>query len=101
MSPPMAGRALEEEMVATLSVAFPSVEEESPNGGMAEEAGQPMQGVQATQDPKASQHPASQSPELEQTPSPIRTVFPQTVLSKEILGGTSLSKQTGEPYFPL
>ena len=60
-----------------------------------------MQGVQATQDPKASQLPASQSPQLEQTPSPIRIVFPQTVLSKETLGGTSLSKQTGELYFPL
>ena len=44
----MASRALEEETVAALSVAFPGMEEESPSGGMAEEAGQPMQGVQAT-----------------------------------------------------
>ena len=88
-------------MVAALSVAFPSVEEEPSSRGMAEEAGQPMQGVQATQDPETSQLPASQSPQLEQTPNPIRTVFPHMVLSKEFLGGTPLSKQTGEPYFPL
>ena len=50
----MAGRALEEETVAALSVAFPGVEEEPPSGGMVEEAGQPMQDVQATQDPEAS-----------------------------------------------
>jgi len=50
----MAGRVLEEEMVTALSVAFPGMEEEPPNGGMAEETGQPMQGVQAAQDPKAS-----------------------------------------------
>ena len=97
----MAGRALEEETVATLSVAFLGMEEEPPSGDITEEAGQPMQGVQATQDPEASQLPASQSPQLEQTPNPIRTVFPQTVLSKETLGGTFLSKQTSEPYFPL
>ena len=68
---------------------------------MAEEIRQPMQGVQATQDPEASQLPASQSPQLEQTPNPIKTVFPQTVLSKETLGDTPHSKQMGEPYFPL
>ena len=97
----MAGRALEEETVAALSVAFPGMEQEPPSDGMAKEAGQPMQGVQASQDPKASQLPASQSPQLKQTPSPIRTVFPQTVLSKETLGSAFLSKQTSEPYFPL
>ena len=101
MSPPMAGRALEEETVAALFVAFLGMEEEPPSDGMAKEAGQPMQGVQATQDPEASQLLASQSPQLKQTPSLIRTVFPQTMLSKETLGSTSLSKQTGEPYFPL
>ena len=42
MSPPMAGRVLEEEMVTALSVAFPVMEEELPSGGMAEETGQPM-----------------------------------------------------------
>ena len=97
----MAGRVLEEETVTILSVAFPVMEEEPLSGGMAEETGQPMQGVQATQDPETSQLLASQSPQLEQTPNPIRTVFPQTVLSKDFLGGTPLSKQTGEPYFPL
>ena len=101
MSPPMAGRVLEEETVTALSVAFPSMEEEPPSGGIAEETGMPMQGVQATQDPEASQLSTSQSPQLERIPSPIRTAFPQTVLSKETLGGTPLSKQTGEPYFPL
>ena len=101
MSPPMTGRTLEEETVTALSVAFPGVEEEPPSSDIAEEAGQPMQGVQVIQDPEASQLPASQSPQLKQTPSLIRTVFPQTMLSKETLGSTSLSKQTGEPYFPL
>ena len=101
MSPPVTGRVLEEETVTTLSIAFPSMEEEVPSSGMAKETGQPMQGVQTTQDPEASQLLASQSPQLEQTPSPIRTVFPQIVLSKETLGGTPLSKQTGEPYFSL
>ena len=50
----MTGRTLEEETVATLSVVFLGVEEEPPNGDIAEEAGQPMQGVQAVQDPEAS-----------------------------------------------
>ena len=54
MSPPMAGKTLEEETVAALSIAFPGVEEEPFSGGIVEEAVQPMQGVQATQDPKAS-----------------------------------------------
>ena len=98
----MASKVLEEETVTTLFVVFPGMEEEEPlSGGMAEETGQPMQGVQTTQDPEASKLPASQSPQLEWTPSPIRTMFPQTLLSKETLGGTPLSKQTGEPYFLL
>ena len=101
MSPLVTGRVLEEETVTAIFVVFLGMEEEPPSGGMAEETGQPMQGVQTTQDPEASQLLASQSPQLEQTPSPIRTVFPQTVLSKETLGGTPLSKQTGEPYFSL
>ena len=42
MSPPMAGRVLEEETVTALFVAFPGMEEEPPSGGMAEETGQPM-----------------------------------------------------------
>ena len=99
MSPPMTSRTLEEETVATLSVMFPSVEKEPPNGDIAKEARQPMQGVQAIQDPEASQLPTSQSPQLEQTPSPIKTVIPQKVLSTETLGGTSLSKQTSGPCF--
>ena len=99
MSPPMTSRTLEEETVATLSVVFPSVEEEPPNGDIAKEARQPMQGVQAIQDPEASQLPTSQSPQLEQTPSPIKTVIPQKVLSTETLGGASLSKQTSGPCF--
>ena len=97
----MAGRVLEEETVTALSVAFPSMEEEPPSGGIAEETGMPMQGVQATQDPEASQLSTSQSPQLEWTPCPIRTVFSQIVLSKETLGDMPLSKQTGEPYFSL
>ena len=42
VSPSMTGRTLEEETVATLSVAFPSVEEELLSGDIAKEAGQPM-----------------------------------------------------------
>ena len=71
----MAGRVLEEKTVTAFSVTFPSMEEEPPSGGIAEETGQPMQGVQATQDPEASQLPASQSPQLEQTPSPSELCF--------------------------
>ena len=99
VSPPMTSRTLEEETVATLSVVFPSMEEEPSNGDIAKEARQPMQGVQAIQDPEASQLPTSQSPQLEQTPSPIKTMIPQKVLSTETLGGTSLSKQTSGPCF--
>ena len=84
VSPPVIGRVLEEEMVTALSVAFLGMEEEPPSDGMAEETGKPMQGVQTTQDPETSQLPASQSPQLERTPSPIRTVFPQTVLIKRL-----------------
>ena len=58
----MAGRVLEEETVTALSVVFPGMEEEPPSGGMVEETRQPMQGVQTTQDPKASKLLASQSP---------------------------------------
>ena len=65
-----------EEVVTTLSVAFPIIREEPPSGGLAEETEQPMQGSQDSQDPEASKIPASQSPHLERTPSPIRTVFP-------------------------
>ena len=65
MSPPMAGRVLEEEMVTALFVAFHGMEEEPPSGGMVEETRQPMQGVQTNQDPEASKLPASQSPQLE------------------------------------
>ena len=54
MSPPMTSRTLEEETVTALSVALPGVEEEPPSSDIAEEAGQPMQGVQAVQGPKVS-----------------------------------------------
>ena len=97
----MTGKVLEEEAVTTLSIAFPVMEKEPPSGGLAEETGQPTQGAQAFQDPKASKIPASQSPQLKRTPSPIKTVFPQTLSVKETLEDTPLSKQTGEPYFPL
>ena len=41
-------------------VAAPQgVEEEAPSGGIAKEAGQPTQGVQAIQDPETFQLPAS------------------------------------------
>ena len=70
---------------------------EPPTGGPAEETGQPMQGSQDS--PEASKIPTSQSPHLERTPSPIRTVFPQTLSDKGALGDTPLSKQTGKPCF--
>ena len=101
MSPPKTGKILEEEAVTALSVTFPIMGEEPPNGGLAEETRQLMQGSQGSQDPETSKILTSQSPHLEHTPSPIRTVFPQTLLDKGTLGDTPLSKQTGEPYFPL
>ena len=97
----MTGKVLEEETVTALSISFLVMEEEPPSGGLAEETGQPMQGAQTSQDPETSKIHASHSPQLERTPSPIRTVFPQTLSGKETLGGTHLFKQTGEPYFPL
>ena len=66
---------------------------------MAKATGQPMQGVQATQDPEASQLPVSQGPQSEQTPSPLRTVLPHLVLSEEPSGGASLPIQAGESLF--
>ena len=72
----MIGKVLEEKVVTALSIAFLVIEEEPPSGGLAEETGQLMQGAQASQDPEAFKIPASQSPQLERTPSPIRTVFP-------------------------
>ena len=59
MSPSITGRTLEEETIVALTVVFPGVEEEPPSSDIAEEAGQPMQGVQVIQDPEASQLPAS------------------------------------------
>ena len=97
----MTSKVLEEEAVTALSIAFPVMEEEPPSGGLAEETRQPTQGAQAFQDPEASKIPASQSSQLERTPSPIKIVFPQTLSVKETLEDTPLSKQTGEPYFPL
>ena len=43
--------------------ASQGVEEEAPNGG--EEAGQPMQGVQAIQDPETFKFPVSEGPQFE------------------------------------
>ena len=59
MPPPMTGRTLEEETIIVLSIAFPGVEEEPPSGDTAKKVGQPIQGVQAIQGPKASQLLAS------------------------------------------
>ena len=42
-----------------VAAASQGVEEEAPNGGITEEAGQPTQGVQAIQDLKTFQLPAS------------------------------------------
>ena len=95
--PPMASMISEEEVVAVPLATLPSVEEEAPNGGMTKEVGQPMQGVQATQDPMAPQLPISQDPQPKQTFNPIKTVSPEPVLSKEPLGGASPPIQTGEP----
>ena len=97
----MTGKVLEEEFVTTLSIAFPVMEGEPPSGGLAKETRQSTQGAQAFQDPETSKIPASQSPQLERTPSPIKVVFPHTLLVKETLGDTPLSKQTSEPYFSL
>ena len=92
----MTDKALGEETITALSVVFPAMGEEPPTG---DPAGQPMQGSQDSQDPKASRIPSSQSPHLERTPSPIRTVFPQSLSDKGALGDTPLSKQTGKPCF--
>ena len=91
---PTTGRTSEEEVVTASSTDFPSMEEEAPGGGITEEVGQPMQGIQspsstiplATQDPEASQPPVSQDPQLWQTFSPIKTVSPDPTLNKEPLG---------------
>nr|POF24814.1 hypothetical protein CFP56_59795 [Quercus suber] len=56
VSPPVVGGTLEEEMAIAASQ---DREEEVPSGGLAEETGQPMQDVQAAQDPEASKLPAS------------------------------------------
>ena len=42
-----------------VAVASQGVEEEAPSGGITEEVGQPMQGVQVIQDPETFQLPAS------------------------------------------
>ena len=95
----MTGKALGEETITALSVVFPAMGEKPPTSDPAEETGQPMQGSQDSQDPKTSRIPSSQSPHLERTPSPIRTVFPQSLSDKGALGDTPLSKQTGKPCF--
>ena len=95
----MTDKALGEETITALFVVFPVMGEELPTNDPAKETGQPMQGSQDSQDPKASRIPSSQSPHLERTPSPIRTVFPQSLSDKGALGDTPLSKQTGNPCF--
>ena len=110
--PPTIGGNLEEEMAVAPSAVFPGVGEELPSGGMTEEVGQPMQGVQpilpsvplVTQDPEASQPPVAQDLQLEQTFSPIKIVplelVTELVLSKEPLGGASPSIQVGKSHSP-
>ena len=61
----MTGRILEEETVAAPSAASPGMEEEPSSGDVAEAAGQPMQGVQTTQNPEASRLPVSPGPQPE------------------------------------
>ena len=95
----MTDKALGEETITTLFVVFPVMGEEPPIDDPAEEIGQPMQGSQDSQDPKASRIPSSQSPYLERTPSLVRTVFPQSLSDKGALGDTPLSKQTDKPCF--
>src|SRR6266568_4032630 len=92
----MTDKALGEETITALSGIFSVMGEEPPDG---EETRQPMQGSQDSQDPKTSRIPSSQSPHLERTPSPIRTVFPQSLSDKSALGDTPLPKQTGKPCF--
>ena len=41
----MTGKVLEEEAVIAFSIAFPVMEEEPPNSGLAEETRQPTQGA--------------------------------------------------------
>ena len=64
-----------------------------------------MQGVQpiplAARDHETLQPTVSQDPQLEQTFNPIKTMSLEPVLSKESLGGASLSIQAGEPHSPL
>nr|POE93984.1 hypothetical protein CFP56_35782 [Quercus suber] len=93
VSPPVVGGTLEKKMAIAASQ---SREEEVPSGGLAEETGQPMQDVQAAQDPEASKLLASPGPQLEQTPSPVKTMLPQTGLSTKTLRGPSSSGQTGQ-----
>ena len=76
--------------------ASQGVEEKALNGG--KEADQPMQGVQAIQDPKTFELPTSQGPQFKQTPSPIETVLPQMGSSTKTLGGASSFRQTGNLY---
>ena len=87
-------------MVTTPLTAFLSVKEELPSGGMTEEVGQPMQGVQATQGLEASQLPVSQDPQPEQTFSPIKTMLPEPVLSKETLGASFHPHKQVSPHLP-
>ena len=92
---PTASRTLEEEMAAAASQ---SVEKEAPSDGITEEVSQPMQGIQAIQDPETFELPASQGPQIEQTPNLIKTVLPQMGSSTKTLGGASPSRQMGELY---
>ena len=79
----MTGKTLVKEVITAPFVVPLDVENEPPSGGMIEEVGQPMQGVQpilpfvplAAHDPKASQPPISQDPQPMQTLNPTKTVL--------------------------
>ncbi|KAL0003623.1 hypothetical protein SO802_011184 [Lithocarpus litseifolius] len=93
---PTTGKILKAEVVTVSSAGFPGVREEAPGGGITEETEQPMQGFQsavplAVQDLEASQP--------EQTFSPTKTLSPDPMLSKELLGGASLSPSISLPSF--
>ena len=99
----MTGGTLVKEVITAPSAVPSNVEEVPPSGGVTEEVGQPMQGVQpilpfipmAAQDPKTSQPPDSQGPQPVQTLSPTKTVSLEPIirpaLSKKSLGGVSSS----------
>ena len=107
--PPTTSRTLGEEVIVVPSAILPGVEEKPPSGGMTEEVSQPMQDVQsilqfiplAIRDPETLQPPVSQDPQLKQTFSPIKTMSPKPVLSKEPLGAHLYLYKQVSPIHPL